>query len=418
MTDDAPNQSATRRHLQQLSTIRFIALGCQLLALVFFSQVRPIGLPAGVLGGILAVYALIILLTWRRSFWQKAISEVEFFGHIVVDILFFSALLFYSGGGTNPFVFYYLVPISISAATLPRHFTLSAAVLSLTSYSLLLRFYVPIPALQPGHHGDQSGDLHIVGMWLNFCLSAALITYFVTRMSGELRAQEQATARHREDQLVDEQILGIATLAAGTAHELGTPLNTMKILVEELKTTEANDQVHDDIGLLERQIDQCRITLQQLVKTAGESTAEASVSEPVRSYFETLIERWQLLRPQVPLNAEITPSAPPVSARFHPSVSQALISLINNAADASPEKIRISVDWDHSQARLVITDHGAGVSPAIRQDNPRPFTSSKPDGMGLGLFLTKATLKRFGGEVSLQSKPQGTTTTVTLKFDP
>lgn len=415
MTDNLL-QSATRKNLRQLSAIRSIAFGGQLTSLVFFSQVQPIGLPFTILSAILALYGLVILMIWRRCFWAQPISEFEFFGHIVTDILFFSVLLFYSGGGSNPFVFYFLVPLSVSAATLPWRFTLSAAILSLGAYSLLLKYHVPIPALRPGHHAGASADLHILGMWLNFCLSAALITYFVTRMSAELRLREQAIAQQREDRLVDEQVLGIATLAAGTAHQLGTPLNTMKILLEELKAEPLTGQASEDIKLLEQQLEQCRSTLQQLVKTAGETSIDAVHQVPLRQYFSELLEHWQLLRPKVSLDLSIAASAPAISARLHPTISQALVSLLNNAADASPEKIAVTIDWDQRYAHLEITDYGDGIPAEIRKGLNKPFTSSKPEGMGLGLFLTKATLNRFGGEVILRSSPQGTKTTVTFRI--
>lgn len=415
MQNPLQTQPATNNNLRQLGVIRAIALICQLLSLAYFTFLKPIGLPGAILSKILALYALVTLLTWQRSFWSKRISETEFFTHILIDVLFFSVLLFYSGGGTNPFVFYYLVPISISAVTLPRCFTLGTAALSLIAYCVLLRFHVQIPPLEPDHH--HSGKLHLLGMWLNFCLSAALITYFVTQMAEELRRQEQAIARQRENRMVDEQILGIATLAAGTAHELSTPLNTMKILLEELKNAPLDNQSREDVQMLEQQIDQCRTTLQQLVKTASETTDQEIQAQPLRAYFTTLLERWQLLRPQTRLDLTIAASAPAIEARLHPTIAQALISLINNAADASPEKITVNIDWDQHLVRLQIIDYGTGFHPLIEIELNEPFTSSKPNGMGLGLFLTKATLNRFGGEVHLQSSPSGTTTTVTLKID-
>jgi two-component system sensor histidine kinase RegB len=128
-TLDSFINSAARQNLRQLSVIRNIALGGQILALLFFSQIRDIGLPILVLGAILALYAIVITTTWWRTFRYPVITELEFFCHLLVDILFFTALLFFSGGASNPFISYYLVPISIAATTLPLRYTWAITIL-------------------------------------------------------------------------------------------------------------------------------------------------------------------------------------------------------------------------------------------------------------------------------------------------
>ena len=307
--------SAARQNLRQLSIIRNIALGGQLFALLFFSQIQDIGLPVTTLSIVLALYGLVIVTTWWRSFQSPAITELEFFSHLLLDILFFTALLYFSGGASNPFVSYYLVPISIAATTLPLRYTWSIALLSLGAYSWLLVNYLPIPALSPaleqGDHHDSSNNLHILGMWCNFVVSALLITYFVTRMASTLKEQEIKLAQQREDQLRDEQVIGIGTLAAGTAHELGTPLNTMKILVDEMRD-EIQDEKSDfdeDLSILQQQIEQCRTTLKQLVVTAEASTDGLEI-KPIREYFGKLLERWQVMRPKIQANIHYSDNLP------------------------------------------------------------------------------------------------------------
>lgn len=409
--------TALHKNLRLLSVIRAIALLFMLAALLFSSQVQPIGLPTAVLGLIMAVYALVVALVCWRSFQLRDISEFEFFCHVLTDIVFFSLLLYFSGGGSNPLVFYYLVPISISAATLPRRLSVPTAVLALMAYSSLLFFYVPIAALHPDHQLMQRSNWHTTGMWLNFCLSAALITYFVAGMSRTLRAQEEALARQRENQLLDEQLLGIASLAAGTAHELGTPLNTIKLLVEELKAAKPADEQHHDIALLEQQINLCQQTLRQLVQTASESSSRTASKVPVREYFNKLFERCQLLHPQTDFVLHFNAAAPELSACFHPAVTQALVSLINNAADASPQRIELSLDWNKGTLDLLIKDFGQGLPTLGERDISQPFVSTKPQGMGLGLFLCKATLSRFGGELQLRSSAEGAQAALRLQLD-
>jgi two-component system sensor histidine kinase RegB len=124
-----------------------------------------------------------------------------------------------------------LCPICISAATLSWSYTWVITSLCVASYTLLLFFHIALPVLSPAHHhgNHQDINLHILGMWLNFFISAALITYFVVKMAQDLRRQDDLLNQKREDDLRDEQLMAVATLAAGTAHELGTPLSTMKV---------------------------------------------------------------------------------------------------------------------------------------------------------------------------------------------
>src|SRR5690606_14130236 len=144
---------------------------------------------------------------------------------------------------------------------------------SLLAYSLLLFFYQPLPDLTPPglhlEHEEPGLSLHILGMWFNFLVSAAIITWFVVRMADELRSREEMLSRYREDSLRNELVLAVATQAAGTAHELGTPLGTAAILLKEMEEEYAGQpELLRDIRLLRKQVSLCRGTLKELVSKA------------------------------------------------------------------------------------------------------------------------------------------------------
>lgn len=207
----------------------------------------------------LSLLALLNLLTFMRLKQPLPVSALEFFIQLLLDVLALSIIFYFSGGASNPFISYFLVPICVAAATLSGSYTLITASLAVLSYSLLLFFNVPLPLVSPNHeHMHQALSPHILGMWLNFFISAGLITFFVVRMARDLRAQEQQLNRKREDELRDEQLMAVATLAAGTAHELGTPLSTMKLLVSELRAEHIhNKPLQTDLQLLSQQLEQC-----------------------------------------------------------------------------------------------------------------------------------------------------------------
>jgi two-component system sensor histidine kinase RegB len=413
--------TTARQNLYRLGLIRAVVLLGQVLALVYFSYFNPIGLPTNSIGLVLAIYTSVTIATLYRSRLSVPVADMEFFIHLLVDIGFFSILLYLSGGASNPFISYYLIPISIAAITLPRRYTIIIAAVALAFYSLLLIYHVPVIAIAPhgGHgHGMGGNNLHILGMWANFAVSAVIITYFVSRIANALKYQQQAIAKQRETQLQDEQLLAVGTLAAGTAHELGTPINTMKLLIDEMLAQQDPTYI-DDLELLNQQMEQCKITLKQLQITAEHSMSEDYPLQPLHSYFDHLLERWQLMRPQ--LNATINyadSQIPAPQLKFHPTIGQSILNLLNNAADASPKSVEVSISWTENEVQIQILDQGLGVDPNSVDSIGKPFFSSKKDGLGLGLFLSQTTVTRFGGTVSLQNITQGgTLTTINLPVD-
>ncbi|MGS2723841.1 ATP-binding protein [Porticoccus sp. GXU_MW_L64] len=410
-----PNSSALiRRNLKRLNLIRCIAIGGQFLALYYFWALSDIGLPGNILTIILLIYSTVLAASIWRSHWRAALTEAEFFAHLLADMVFFSALLYFSGGASNPFVSYYLVPICIAAATLPRSYSWLIAVLSLLAYGALFYYHHPVMALAPDHHHHGGGDdanLHLIGMWANFAVSAALITFFISSMAADLRRQEAAANRLREDELRNDQVLAVATLAAGTAHELGTPLNTMQLLLDDM--AEAQHQDNDDLRVLQEQVKQCRTTLQHLVSTADINSDQQQPGRDLRQYLQELFTRWQVMRPDAKADIAWRDDCPAVDVHFRPTVAQSIHNILNNAADAS-SNIDIAVQWDHHQLQLMVRDFGAGLTPQQREQMGQPFTSSKAGGMGLGLFLTHTTLNRIGGQVLMDNADGGGTLTQVL----
>ncbi|MEZ7859628.1 MAG: two-component system sensor histidine kinase RegB [Porticoccaceae bacterium] len=143
--------------------------------------------------------------------------------------------------------------------------------------------------------------------------------------------------------------------------------------------------------------------------TAEESQSSQHKPRQLHSYFLELVERWQLMRPS--LNASIEIAEAPMLALFHPTIDQSILNLLNNAADASPAKVEISINWTRENATLDIRDYGEGLDPLAVDELGKPFVTDKSNGLGLGLFLSRATLTRFGGTVKLQNAAGGGTHT-------
>lgn len=409
-------------NLQRLNIIRVIVVAAISCTLLYVYNQNLFSLyELRYHGWISASYCIITLLTFFRLRYSWPVTDHEYFFQLLIDIFFISLLLYFSGGASNPFTSYYLVPLCISAAILPWRYTWIIAGSSLSVYSFMLFYSQPLSPLHPAHHAAQTNvSSHILGMWFNFGLSAALITYFVVKMAASLRHSEVLRVRDREDTLRNEQLLAVATLAAGTAHELGTPLATMTILLDEIKADHHdNKPLLADIQLLQQQVVSCRSILKNLVKTAESNSIQQRQQQLVSEYIKQVLSYWQVLRPNVKTQLQQYHSTSIPTIAVDTTLDQAIINLLNNAADASPLTIDISLKWDEHYWYLTIRDQGPGIAIEIAEQLGKPFISTKGKGLGLGLFLTHATIERYHGTIELYNHAkQGTVAELKLPFEP
>lgn len=417
--------TAAHQNLRTLCMIRLIPFSGQTLAVGYFYLSGELVLPWGRLSLLLAVFAAVIALSWWRALSPRPIDDREFFTQLVIDVSLLSLLLYHTGGATNPFVSYYLVPIIIAAITLPRPLTILISLSCLLAYTALMFWHVTVPDLAPAGpgpgHGSHGGDLasalniHVIGMWVNFAASALLIIWFVTRMAETIKIGQQALLRQQaaatERQLEDEQLLAVATLAASAAHDLGTPLNTVRLIVDDWRrdTRPAAATDHrEDLDTIATQVERCQNTLKKLGDTARAFSHQEGFRTTARHYFTELVDRWLLMRPDASARCRIV-GDDTVAVHFHPSLSASIHNILNNAADASPASVEIDIHWNTVSATLAIRDHGSGIDPQRLSAANMLADSDKTDGLGLGLFLSRSILARHGATISLAPQAEGGT---------
>ncbi|MGI6408362.1 MAG: HAMP domain-containing histidine kinase [Gammaproteobacteria bacterium] len=411
MLDTSRFLSASRQNLLRLSWIRVLVLCSQsgTLVAVYFSELLT--LPWAPLLLLIVAAACIYSLTVLRLRLRWPVTEFEFAIQLGFDLLLHSLLLYYTGGSTNPFVAYYLVPLTIAAATLPWIYSLVLSGLALTGYTALLIWYEPLH-IDGQQYSALLISMHLFGMWLNFALSAAFITFFVSRMAQAVRDQKEQQAGHREEALRDQQLLAIASQAAGAAHELGTPLSTMSVLLGELRQ-EYSDQhsLQDDLALLQEQVRLCKGTLQSLVLAAEADRRQQVQEQSLLEWFEDCINRWHLMRPEATYAYEYSGTGRMPAIRPPAELGQSLLNLLNNATDACADDLTIHLGWDRQWVCISIRDQGAGVPLHVAEQLGKPFITTKGKGLGLGLFLSQASVTRVGGSVKLYNCEGGGTLT-------
>ncbi|MGM0831363.1 sensor histidine kinase [Halomonas qaidamensis] len=407
--------STPNRNLVRLTIVRGITWTGFLLAIIVGIELLTFDLPVTAVVSVVIAMGILNIATWWRLGRPKAVNHFEYLAHLLADIAGLTLLFYFSGGSTNPFITYYLVPVTIAAATLPWRHAWIIAACAMAGYTYLMFFYHPIPQL--GHiNSDGPLSLHVLGMWLNFGLSAGLVTFFIYKMAHALRNRDKALSRTREAALRNEQVLAVATQAAGTAHELGTPLSTMAVLLNEMhQDAPDGSTLQQDIAILRQQVDVCKSRLQHLVTTADRRRmAEPEVLD-AEVWLAAVVQRWLVIRPDVSHFFEVAEKRGRPWIAVDATLDQALTNLLNNAADANPEQIAIRLDWQDESVVIDIRDHGPGIAMSIADQLGDTFISTKSKGMGIGLFLTHATINRFGGGVSLYNHPEGgTLTEVTL----
>ncbi|NOX10076.1 MAG: HAMP domain-containing histidine kinase [Gammaproteobacteria bacterium] len=402
---------ANKTNLNRLFRLRNALIITQIPALLFVYYGLGILIPIDTCSLIIALQALFNAYAWIRIKNSNEVSDNEIFIHLTLDVLALSAMLYFTGGATNPFIILFLFPLAITVTILPAKYAWILASITITCYSLLMWKYIPLPIDHSMHtpkHNDEY-NLHIIGMWLAFIAIAGLITHYVFNMGNTLRKQQILLTQAREKSLQDEQLIMLGTLAASTAHELGTPLGTMLLLTNEIKNElkQAPELVLNDLDNLNRQIERCKLALSQLSTSTGGSPLQNGKAMKIEDYFHQLLKEILESKPQARIKTQWNNTNPDALILADRSLSQALSNIINNAIEASTEAVEWHAHWDQKQLKITISDRGPGLSEeAISTIGNTPF-SEKEHGLGLGLYLAHAIIKRLNGEVSHRNRKDG-----------
>lgn len=347
---------------------------------------------------------------------QRALAAV-----LALDVSILGALLFVSGGAMNPFSVFFLVHVALSALILDARSTWAIATWSSLVFGSL--FLVPLPeGTDPmAGHAHMMAD-HLRGMWIAYTLASFFVAHFVSRAARALEERERQIHTLRDQAARAERLASLSTLAAGAAHELGTPLGTIAVVAKELVHAASNNpDLADDARLIRNEVERCRGILQQMGARAGESIGEAPTHLSLDRVFAAVREDLRDRATHVRFDATIDLAA--ISIHAPPrALAQVLVILVNNAIDAHAEAhqsapVRFSARRDHDAVSFEIADRGPGI-PAdrlARIGEPFYTTKSPGRGLGLGVFLALAFADRVGGKLDLASTVgEGTTATLTI----
>jgi len=404
-----PEIGHRRLRLETLVRLRWLAVAGQTAAIMLVQGGLgfPLALaPCLTLVGLSAWFNLLLRLRYpanlRLEPWQAALL-------LGYDVAQLAALLYLTGGLQNPFAFLFLVPVMVSATTLPPRHTLGLGLMALACATLLGVFHLPLPWF-PGE-SLHIPFLYVAGVWTALASSLAFMAVYAWRVAEEARQLSDALAATELVLAHEQHLSALDGLAAAAAHELGTPLGTINLVAKELRRDMPPGTPHgDDVALLIEQIDRCRAILGKL--TSLDADPDMLARMPLSLLIAEVVEPHRDFETEITVEVDRTGGDEPIGRR-NPGILYGLGNLVENAVDFARGKVVVRATWDASWVKVSIIDDGPGFAPDVLNRLGEPYvttrgrgrrTSGEHEGLGLGFFIAKTLLERTGARISLANR--------------
>ncbi|MCD9033382.1 sensor histidine kinase [Luteimonas sp. Y-2-2-4F] len=400
--------SAGRRNLQQLIQLRWIAAVGQVVTIGVVHFGLGIALPLQpmlwVLAGLVA-FNLLSLAWWRR---RGRVSNAALLLALLVDVATLTAQLYFSGGITNPFVFLYLLQVALGALLLrPPANWIVAAVAGLC---LVLLAVFPAPLRIPVEPWRGLADPYVQGLLICALLVATLLVVFIARIGRILRERDARLAALRQRAAEEEHIVRMGLLASGAAHELGTPLSTLSVILgdwQHLPTFASDPELLHDVVEMQSQVLRCKAIVTNILLSAGETRGEAPAESTLHAFMDGLVDDWKASRPVRGFAYRNDCDADPWIVADS-GLRQMVFNVLDNALEASPDWVELHIARQGERLLIEVNDAGPGFSQAVLERLGAPYNSSKArPGGGLGLFLSSNVARTLGGTLTARNRSHG-----------
>ena len=401
---------ARRLRVDTIVRLRWLAVGGQSLAVLTTHFALAFSLPLGLCFLVISASAWLNIGLRLRFAASHRLDDRLALILLCYDVLQLSGLLFLTGGLQNPFAMLFLAPVMISAVSLTGMATLLLGTLVVAAASFLTIFHYPLP----WRLGEPLAlpVLYVAGIWIAIVLGTAFIAIYAARVSDEARRLSDALAATELVLAREQHLTQLDGLAAAAAHELGTPLATITLVVKDLaKLLPKEGEAAADVALLTQEVQRCRTILGKLA-----SLGDDSANMLDRMTISLLVE--EVVAPQrdfgVQIDIEKSGDGPEPICQRNPGILYGLGNLVENAIDFASTHVGINIRWGAAQVRLTIEDDGPGFQPEVLSRLGDPYISTKgPDrrakseegGLGLGLFIAKTLLERSGASVAVSNRP-------------
>lgn len=396
------------RSMQQLIQLRWIATFGQVAAILVVHFGYGITLPLQAMFAVLGVLVVFNLLSLAWWHGRSRITGLALLVALLVDVASLTVQLHLSGGLSNPFLFLYLLQVALGAVLLRSPYTWLVA--AATALGVVLLVVFPGPTRIPVDPADGLADPYVQGLLVCFGLMAALLVVFVARIERILRERAARLAALRQRAAEEEHIVRMGLLASGAAHELGTPLSTLAVILRDwqrLPLFASEPELREDVAEMEAQVLRCKAIVTNILLSAGEMRGEAPRETTLHAFLDDLAAEWKRSRPvrHFEYRNRCDEDPPLVS---EPGLRQMVFNVLDNALEASPDHVVLDVVCLGNELVIEVADSGSGFDAAILERLGTPYNSSKGEpGRGLGLFLSVNVARTLGGRLSARNRPMG-----------
>ncbi|GLR25119.1 ATP-binding protein [Limnobacter litoralis] len=407
---------AGHRNMLHLIQLRWLAALGQIATIAFAKLVMGIDLPMLQMLTVLAFLVAFNIgshLLWHE---QPIVTNQELSFALLVDIAVLTAQLYFSGGATNPFAFLYLLQVVLGVILLE---TGSAwAIMIITSLCMVGLTLFSEPLQLPPRTGHSFSPLYTQGLLLCFILNATLLVVFIARIIRNVRKGDAELAKVNQRAAEEEHIVRMGLLATGAAHELGTPLATLSVILNDwqhLPEFAENRELQEELTDMQTEIKRCKKIVSGILLAAGEARGESSARTTLLTFVNDVAREWQTIKPvaHFEYSNEISEDCEVV---FDSTLKQMMFNLLDNAFEASPKWVGLRVAAREGTLIFTVTDQGPGFPAYMLRQLGKPYQSTKGRaGGGLGLFLVVNVARTLGGAVQAENLPdKGAKIEVTL----
>lgn len=416
MTDEIPlpsyassNDTDTLcKQMRQLVQLRWFAVLGQLLTIIVTRYGLGVDLPMQVMLSLLAGLVAFNALNELALRLNYRMRTAELFLGLLVDMAILTLQLYLSGGATNPFVFLYLLQVGLAAALLAPSYAWALLGVATVCFVWLAENAQPLELSQDYHLGIHS--YYIKGILICLILNAALLVIFINRINRTHREHDARLAQFREREAEEDHILRMGLLASGAAHELGTPLSTIAVILgdwQRMPFLKSDPDLGEELTEMQIQIQRCKTIVSGILMSAGETRGESSGETTVCEFFDELITDWQSTRKVGEFSFQNLVGED-ISIASDTVLKQTICNLLDNALEASPEWVSLEVLRQNDILVVRIVDQGPGFSSEILSRIGQPYQSTKGlSGSGLGLFFVFNVARILGGKVDVRNRQEG-----------
>ena len=398
-----PDRSAD--NMRQLVQLRWLAVAGQLITILGVHFGLGIRLPLALMLGLVGLLALANLAI-ARVIPRRPAGPIELGLALLLDISTLTAQLYLSGGAGNPFILLLLMQVVLGAILLEGRavwLVMATATLSYAGLSVEHR-----PLLFPLGLVHRTA-LFALGAWLGFVLAAVLLVLFIGRISRNLRTRDSYLAQLRNRAAEEDSIVRMGLFASGAAHELGTPLATLSVILGDWRRDpklNADGDLAGEIEVMLAEVERCKGIVTDILHSAGEPRDEELARIPARAFLAAIVDDWAPTHPSTPLTFQCD-TGEEQELIADPALRQALWNLLDNAAEASPDHVAVAVIALGNDLQVSVSDRGPGFSADQLASIGDPYRSTKGAGHGVGLFLAVNVARRLGGRLEARNRDGG-----------